>query len=144
VDTETGSYVKAKDAGTGKPLPEDNWTWTPQGVINIHYPEMWGYLQFSGRTVGEGSDAFVSSPGEAAKWALRQVYYKQKTYYLNHAAYADKLSELGLGEITVKGYIWPPRLQTAFDLWEAVLESADGRDSVFITEDGLVGKRTSR
>ncbi len=53
--------------------------------------------------------------------------------FLNHAAYADKLSELGLGEMKVEGYRWPPRIQTAFDLWEAVLESADGRESVFIT-----------
>ncbi|OGD20070.1 MAG: carbohydrate-binding family 9-like protein [Candidatus Aminicenantes bacterium RBG_16_63_16] len=142
VDVRDGRYEKVKDPQTGQPLPEDNWTWAPQGVINIHYPEMWGYLQFSGRNAGDGEDRFVSSPEEAAKWALRQVYYKQKTYYLNHGAYADTLSELGLGDIRVKGYRWPPQIKTAFDLWEAVLESADGRNSVFITQDGLVGKRT--
>ncbi len=27
----------------GKPK-EDNWVWTPQGVINMHVPERWGYL----------------------------------------------------------------------------------------------------
>ena len=25
---------------------EDNWVWTPQGVINMHVPEHWGYLNF--------------------------------------------------------------------------------------------------
>lgn len=25
---------------------EDNWVWTPQGVINMHAPEQWGYLNF--------------------------------------------------------------------------------------------------
>jgi hypothetical protein len=25
---------------------EDNWVWTPQGVINMHVPEKWGYLNF--------------------------------------------------------------------------------------------------
>ncbi len=27
---------------------EDNWVWTPQGVINMHVPERWGYLNFRG------------------------------------------------------------------------------------------------
>lgn len=26
--------------------PEDNWVWSPQGVINMHVPEHWGYLNF--------------------------------------------------------------------------------------------------
>lgn len=33
----------------GKPN-EDNWVWTPQGVINMHLPQRWGYLHFSGKT----------------------------------------------------------------------------------------------
>jgi hypothetical protein len=144
VDVVDGKYVKVKDPGTGKPLPEDNWTWAPQGVVNIHYPEMWGWLQFSGRNAGEGQEEFARQPEEAAKWALRQVYYKQKTNFLNHAAYADKFSDLGLGEMKVDGYDWPPRIRTAFNLWEAVLDGVDGRESVFITSDGRVGKRTSR
>lgn len=31
----------------GKPK-EDNWVWSPQGVINMHVPERWGYLEFGG------------------------------------------------------------------------------------------------
>src|SRR5262249_43521877 len=26
---------------------EDNWVWSPQGVIDMHRPERWGYVQFS-------------------------------------------------------------------------------------------------
>jgi hypothetical protein len=26
--------------------PEDNWVWSPQGVINMHVPERWGYVEF--------------------------------------------------------------------------------------------------
>ena len=29
----------------GKPR-EENWVWTPQGEINMHIPERWGYLHF--------------------------------------------------------------------------------------------------
>jgi len=25
---------------------EDNWVWSPQGAVNMHIPEMWGYLRF--------------------------------------------------------------------------------------------------
>jgi hypothetical protein len=27
---------------------EDNWVWSPQGVVNMHVPEKWGYLRFLG------------------------------------------------------------------------------------------------
>ncbi len=27
-------------------LHEDNWVWSPQGVINMHVPQQWGYLNF--------------------------------------------------------------------------------------------------
>jgi hypothetical protein len=27
-------------------LKEDNWVWSPQGVVNMHVPEMWGYVRF--------------------------------------------------------------------------------------------------
>lgn len=26
---------------------ENNWVWSPQGVINMHLPDKWGYVQFS-------------------------------------------------------------------------------------------------
>ncbi len=40
------SYQKRTDEN-GKVLPEDNWVWAPTGVINIHYPEQWGFVFFS-------------------------------------------------------------------------------------------------
>jgi hypothetical protein len=141
MEVKGGRYEKVTDPMTGKPLPEDNWVWAPQGLINIHYPEMWGYLQFSGRNAGEGEDAFVVKPEEAAKWALRQVYYKEKTYFQNHGTYTDKLADLvGLGEMKVKGYKWPPQIRTTWNMWEAYLESEDGRDRLFINQAGRVGR----
>ncbi len=29
---------------------EDNWVWSPQGVIDMHRPEMWGVVRFTTRT----------------------------------------------------------------------------------------------
>ena len=33
--------------------PEDNWVWSPQGVVDMHRPERWGYLQFSTAKSGQ-------------------------------------------------------------------------------------------
>lgn len=40
VDVVEGKYVKVPNR------PEHNWVWTPQGVIDMHQPEMWGFVQF--------------------------------------------------------------------------------------------------
>ncbi len=44
---ENATYNKASDPLTGKPLQENNWVWSPTGVINMHIPEKWGYVEFS-------------------------------------------------------------------------------------------------
>lgn len=44
-----GKYVRVPEHGTKIPdgdHPEDNWVWSPQGVINMHVPEQWGRLMF--------------------------------------------------------------------------------------------------
>lgn len=50
VDTVGGVYAKRKDA-TGRAMPEDNWVWSPQGVINMHVPAYWGVVQFGEKAV---------------------------------------------------------------------------------------------
>ncbi|MEZ5404159.1 MAG: carbohydrate-binding family 9-like protein [Bryobacteraceae bacterium] len=29
-------------------LKEDNWVWSPQGLVNMHVPEKWGFVAFQG------------------------------------------------------------------------------------------------
>jgi hypothetical protein len=41
LDVVDGKYRKM--AGT----KEDNWVWSPQGVINMHVPEKWGVVRFT-------------------------------------------------------------------------------------------------
>ncbi len=43
-DILDGRYDRKKVKG--KYLPEMNWVWSPQGVVNMHEPEKWGYLHF--------------------------------------------------------------------------------------------------
>ena len=39
-DVVDGKYVKRPG------LKEDNWVWSPQGLIDMHVPEHWGYVRF--------------------------------------------------------------------------------------------------
>jgi hypothetical protein len=143
-DVVNGAYVKAKDAGTGQSLPEDNWTWTPQGVINIHYPEMWGYVQFSMKAPGKGKEKFERSSEEKVKWALRKIYYGQRARFEDKSAYASNLGELGLkgvDALRIKGWSDPPAIQATASLFEASYTAKSG-ESWHIREDGLVWKET--
>jgi hypothetical protein len=97
-------YVKELDPKTNKPYPEDNWVWSPQGVINMHYPEMWGFLQFSGKVAGNGKDEFVINPKEKAKWALRKIYYAENAFKINNGVYTNDIKKLGLENYKVEGY----------------------------------------
>jgi Carbohydrate family 9 binding domain-like len=43
---EEGMYRKDAGATAARPHPEDNWVWSPQGVVNMHKPERWGVVRF--------------------------------------------------------------------------------------------------
>lgn len=54
-----GKYIKQKDENTGLLLPENNWVWSPQGAINMHIPEKWGYVKFSDSTINKLPDFWI-------------------------------------------------------------------------------------
>jgi len=131
-------YEKELDPKTGKPFPEDNWVWSPQGVINIHYPEMWGSLQFSAITAGIGKEEFVIKPSEKAKWALRKIYYAQHNYMNINNEFTNDLKKLGLDEYKIEGYSWPPEIEVTKKMFMATIKSNDGKESISIKNDGEV------
>jgi hypothetical protein len=98
-----GGQYRKKVNSVGKPLPEHNWVWSPQGLINMHYPERWGYLQFTRN--GEISPAFTLPYTEKQKQHLWSVYYRQKQYFSKNGKYAPNLQELGgyMASIEVDG-----------------------------------------
>ena len=61
-DVTDGRYAKRLKPGSKDPLPESNWVWSPQGAINMHMPERWGFVQFSGVEVGRGTRAVRRRP----------------------------------------------------------------------------------
>lgn len=101
LESENGSYKKATDPESGKNYPEFNWVWSPQGLINMHYPEMWGYIQFSGIKAGQGIAEFIPDPDEEIKWNLRTLYYAQRNYAAANSRYTaipDSLYNFGYEE----------------------------------------------
>lgn len=139
VETKDGKYQKVINLQTGKSYPEDNWVWSPQGLINMHYPEMWGFVQFSDKVVGTEKDQFIFQPEENVKWALRQIYYKEKEYFEMNKKYTAELNEFGLMDLKVEGYT-SPVIQTTSNLYEAVIVSVDGKTSWHISQDGRTWK----
>ncbi len=102
VQVASGKYQKV--AGTR----EDNWVWSPQGVINMHRPERWGYVQFS--TAPIGTAQFRPDPTGPARDLLHRVYYTQQDYRKIHRRWAASLDELELAgngvtmELTASGF----------------------------------------
>lgn len=88
---EGNKNSKLKDA-SGKDLPEHNWVWSPQGVINMHYPERFGYLQFTRKP----DAVFTLSFSEKQKKYLWLIYYRQKQYQQKNGKYAQTLAELNI------------------------------------------------
>lgn len=94
LDVVNGQYQKRINPETGEPFAEYNWVWSPQYVIDMHRPEFWGYVQFSDIKAGEATEAFFIKPEEKVKFALRELYYLQHTFFWKHNRFAENLMEL--------------------------------------------------
>ncbi len=73
--------------------PEHNWVWSPQGVIDMHRPEMWGRVLFTRRPAAEPV-AVAPLPGAAARTAALDFYYAQLDYRRTHRRWATTFAEL--------------------------------------------------
>ena len=147
-----GRHVKLTDSTTGRPLPEDNWVWSPQGVVNMHYPETWGVVQFSARAAGQGADTAAVRDEDVVKWLLRLVYYRERAFHARQGYYTDDLAKLGLERAPLEGRPWPPVIDVTPNGYEASLplpaaaDTATGRGGagpaaprrLLLTQDGAV------
>ena len=137
MDVADGRYTKRVKPGAKDPLPENNWVWSPQGAINMHMPERWGYVQFSGVHSGSGTEAFVEDPDERVKWALRRLYYRQRAFRAKSGGYAARLEALNASDIRVDGIDFRPVMHATPSLYEIVAPGAGGA-LVHIDQGGRV------
>lgn len=114
VEIVDGKYRKM----SGK--PEDNWVWSPQGVIDMHRPEKWGYVQFSTARVGEAEHR--PDPAARALDLLYRIYYAQRDYKQNHGRWATTMTELGLAGIGHESIAEPPQMQVTQSCFEVVVQ----------------------
>lgn len=120
-EIQDGVYIKRPRT------PEYNWVWSPQGIINMHAPEHWGYLQFSVQNPG----VFKEPATAAAMKELWNIYYHQKQYWEQHQCYAKDTNAMGINSVAV---IEGTTLQF----------TASIREAGFITIINQEGKITSR
>jgi len=106
VEIVGGSYRKPAKG-------EENWTWSPQGIVNMHQPERWGTVEFleEGMTP-EHPDVAM----ENARRAVMEVYHAQKQFFRMHRRWAYDTQELNAAlsrplnafvriEITEEGFV---------------------------------------
>jgi hypothetical protein len=102
VEVRNGRYEKV--AGHN----EDNWVWSPQGVVDMHRPEVWGYVQFS--DAPPGADCFRPDPSWPARVLLHKAYYAQRAFREERGRWAESTAELGCDpsiaiRLTPEGYV---------------------------------------
>ncbi|MGM9758727.1 MAG: carbohydrate-binding family 9-like protein [Parabacteroides sp.] len=137
-EARDGKYVKVPLKGEDK-IRENNWVWAPTGVINIHMPEYWGYVQFSDQVAGQGETPFVKNPAEDTKWILRNLYYRQTEYAEKFGGYATSLVDLKPAEICPAETAAQLKIYSTPSMYEITLPAADGT-LWHIRQDGLVWK----
>lgn len=71
---------------------EDNWVWSPQGVVDMHRPERWGYVQFSMGVLGTAS--YRPDPAGPIRDRLMQVYDAERTFFARNKRWATTLEDL--------------------------------------------------
>jgi hypothetical protein len=87
IEIKDGKYVKVPNT------PENNWIWSAQGVVDMHRPERWGYVQFTRKA--PGTVKFAPDGSAPARDLLQGIYYAQKSFHVKHERWAATLEELG-------------------------------------------------
>lgn len=135
---EKGNYIKETNPQTDKPFPEDNWVWSPQGRINMHMPEMWGFLQFSAIHAGAGTEEFVTDRDLDVKWALRMVYYAEFEYFTKNNSYSSSLVNIGLNLADFSKNLPVPVIHSTRTTFESFIPSGHGNPKWVIYQDGRI------
>lgn len=136
-----GKYQKRKDPKTGRFLSENNWVWSPQGIVNMHYPERWGIAAFSAKPLNSDKLAFSYPEDEKLAKYLWLIYYKQHNFKKENGKYAGSLAEIELKERTTTdfGETIHLNLESNETGFVAILENEKGL-KLSINQDGLFEK----
>ncbi|MBO7747490.1 carbohydrate-binding family 9-like protein [Paenibacillus sp. MWE-103] len=138
-EARDGEYRKTLNPDTGRPYPEDNWVWSPMGLVNMHYPELWGIVAFAD---ANGPFSFAPPADERIKWALRRLYYKARNYRAVHGVYPDGAALAADREAWGIASAIEAAIETTRSLFQFTAPSADGSAVYCIREDGKLWKES--
>lgn len=102
-----GRYRKIKG------MAEDNWVWSPQGLIDMHRPEMWGYVQFT--ELGAGRAPYHRDPVWDVRRVLMRIYYAERDYHEKNKKWTATLSDLNPGDISSSDLSGAPEIVLTSD-----------------------------
>lgn len=137
VDKDQGVFRKKIDKKTNMPYSEDNWVWAPTGVINIHYPEMWGFVFF--RTEDSASNISINvdysiPEDEKIKWELRTIYYAEHRFLDKNGYFTSDLSLLTDLSLENRNII----IETSKNTFEIRCRNSDNTYDISLFSDGKV------
>ncbi len=133
-----GQYRKEIDPKTGSPFSPHYWAWSPQGLSNMHYPEMWGYVQFSDLPPGKHEAPVTRDDNELIRWHLRSVYYKERNYYAAHGRFTSDVTLLNVAPLHIEGYDGKLLVQNTDNLFEASMPTIGGEARLYIRDNGRI------
>jgi hypothetical protein len=116
-----GAYRKVE--GT----KEDNWVWSPQGVVDMHRPERWGFVQFTSTIAGEGTVEYKPDPAQAVREYLMEIYAAQRQHFEEENAWARRLDDLKGRGGSNSPWLSSTRLLTDETGYQITVESEHGR-----------------
>jgi hypothetical protein len=118
IDTHHGRYQKVPNK------KEDNWIWSAQGIIDMHRPEKWGYVQFTRKPPKEVR--FRRDDSAPARSVLQEIYYTQRDSQKKNGRWASQLEELSLSSRLGAGLAAPLRLEVTPEGFTATAEIRSG------------------
>ncbi|MEO1011226.1 MAG: carbohydrate-binding family 9-like protein [Bacteroidota bacterium] len=125
-----GRYSRKRDA-KGEYLPEYNWVWSPQWVINMHEPEHWGYVYFA--TDAKGKTDFEIPKDDLVK---RYLYGKYRKLLASGTDFNSVKKEVETSSETVLGKKIKVTLEEHRSGWNLFARSPFTNKVLMIKEDG--------
>jgi len=132
-----GKYNRKKDEN-GKLLPENNWVWSPQGVIDMHQPEKWGFVKFSDKEPGQ--DTLETDPYLGFTLALKHLYQLEKKYYKVNGSYSSKLQKLEPLKFVFNDVRYIPFIEMTNSGYKISFNLKNERIKITINEKGNIKK----
>lgn len=83
-----GKYSRKKI--NNKHVTEDNWVWSPIGLVDMHYPERWGFIQF----IDKSLPASIYPKSQAIERSTWNIYYLQNIFKHKHNKYSKEIALL--------------------------------------------------